>query len=84
MQMCSSRLFLLLFFSLEQVLSENSKGEQLRLEGEKLRRENKDEDSIRLFQEALQIDESIAKASIYRFVAIIWILVPSPELPATA
>jgi hypothetical protein len=52
-----------LFITLDEIISEVSEGEILRQQGELLRRENKDEESLLKFQGALQEDYKIAKAS---------------------
>jgi hypothetical protein len=56
-----------LFLFLAEVSSDSPKAEILRLEGEKLRRENRDEDSLAKFQEALGLDMKLAKVSFLLF-----------------
>jgi hypothetical protein len=62
MSQCYLRAFVLFFFLVE-VSSDLPKAEISRLEGEKLRRENRDEESLAKFQEALGLDSKLAKVS---------------------
>lgn len=56
-----------MFLILVEVRSDVPKAEIARLDGEKLRRENRDEESLAKFQEALGLDMKLAKVSFLRF-----------------
>ena len=55
----------LVFCFLVEACSDIPKAEISRLEGEKLRRENRDEESLAKFQEALGLDTTLAKVSLH-------------------